>query len=464
MPAKVFELLRKKKLHSLQNLKNELGKMSLARIKDLSDEISDASRELDLARVGPADESAFNFTVSPDAFLGPCIQWECKLARADEFLRYAILYADAIALPNIFARYSHVDDLTPIQLDLLQYRLLGDILVLWKLKPIIDAGIAAFVPDTITLCEEHSRELETTWDSIERRLIRSAKSLQHKIAPDTQMALRANEQGITYSIGLPKQFLENNYISLEPEPPPEWLRRTRNYKTAYQSGEFAQLSPRQIERLGAILPSLLEIRVPARTYLFSRIFMSSKYLTSRPVDALLLDDALTDPKLRQVSRNISECIPLKMPIIEGVDARTLLKIRHQDYDAFLNYRSAIVEVESEYIKRKRKLSKADALGLYEDVVFPNLRRLEVKANMIKRELRSSASKRIVVAATLAVAGIALGILPHDATRVLEIVGACEMIGPVADLWKSTGTPNEVKSDPFYFLWNIERYHRHAVRH
>lgn len=466
MPMNIYELLRRKKLHPPRNPLRELSKLSLVGLKELLEEIDEAIRQSDLITVGTADNGPFNFTASPYAvgFSGPCIRWECKLARADEFLRYAILYADAVALPNEFSYYARADRFTPAQLELLRNQLSGDILVLWRIKPLIDAGIAAFVPNAIGLCDEHGRQLEATWDLVESKLIRAAKSLQRKMTPDTRVKLVANKEGIKYDVSLPSQFFETNYRTVESVQPPDWLTRTRNYKTAYRSGNLVELSTKQIERFGVVEKELLDILTKARGYLFSRMFMSSKFLTSRPADALLLDQALADESLRQVSRNIKENIPLKMPIIQGVDARTLLKIRHQDYDAFLNYRSAIVEIENEYQKKRKNLSRADAVGLYEDVIYPNLRRLEAKANIIKRELRSSAAKRVVIAATIATTGIVLGLLPHDAARVLEIVGACEMIRPVADLWKSTGIPDEVKSDPFYFLWNVERYNKHATRH
>ncbi len=210
--------------------------------------------------------------------------------------------------------------------------------------------------------------------------------------------------------------------------------------------------------------SLLDNLPWVRMYTFSRLFMTSKFLTSRAADALLFDTTITDGNLRGINRNIKESIPLQMPIFRGVDAKTLLKVREHERDAFLNYRSKITEMETEFRKKGKGFTKADALGIYEDIIHPELLRLKLRTRSIQRDLRAGAARKVAVAMTLAVAGLALGFLPQDVARVLEILGGCELIGSGANLIKSVGIPEEVKSDPFYFLWNVERYRKHARRH
>jgi hypothetical protein len=147
-----------------------------------------------------------------------------------------------------------------------------------------------------------------------------------------------------------------------------------------------------------------------------------------------------------------------MPLIIGTDTKDLLKVRQQDYDAFINYRVSISKIEKEF-KNGRNFTEYDAQELYEDVVYPSLQRLESKAESLKRELQSSVAKKIIIATTMASMGIALGLIPDEVVKVLEVIGACEVINVAVDVWKSTDTPNTIRNEPFYFLWKVSKHHK-----
>ncbi len=244
--TKIYEVLKKRKLRTIESTIKELSKLSGNQVKDLCRDISAAIRERDLSRVRPAEESPFNFTASPHAvgFKGPCIDWDCKQARADEFMRYAALYADVVALPDVFPHYAKSSDLSPSQLDMQKFALAGDIAVLWNLKPLIDAGIAAFVPSSVALCNECGKKLESTWDDMEEKLISAAQSAQRGIASQTQMVIIANEEGYNFTLRLPDELSESIQFSIDPAQPPAWLAKTSSYKTAVRNGQPVQLSPR----------------------------------------------------------------------------------------------------------------------------------------------------------------------------------------------------------------------------
>ena len=73
---------------------------------------------------------------------------------------------------------------------------------------------------------------------------------------------------------------------------------------------------------------------------------------------------------------------------------------------------------------------------------------------------TSAASKIVISAIFASAGIALGILPPNVSQVLQIIGACETIRAAADLWKATSPTEEIRTDPFFYLWRVQRHERH----
>ena len=202
----------------------------------------------------------------------------------------------------------------------------------------------------------------------------------------------------------------------------------------------------------------------ARMYLFSSVFIQSHFVASRPADPLLFDNALEGEQQKLASKNIRENIHLKFPIIQGAEIADLLNVRSSERDAFLNFRAKMVGLEGELRSKGDEITAEVARSIYEDLVFPELDKLEAKVNSIKRDLRSSAARRLAIVSTFAVIGFASGLLPGQVGALLEVVGACEVAETAVDLWKSVGVPEAVRQDPFYILWNIRRYREHAESH
>jgi len=403
--------------------------------------------------------SPFNFTATPFTvgFDDPCGEWDCKLSQSSDFVRFAILYADTVALPNEFDNFIGLENIPDKKLDSIKHDLIGKILVLWQLEDIVSSGIGTFIPNDIVLCEEHGNELENAWDKVRNNLEHAAIKLQHSIARDVNMSVTATPNGIMYEAELPdKFFLENWLVTRTPEKSPEWLTKSKKFKKSLADGNPIKLSKGEIEQFGVVEYALLKMMPWIRSYMFSRVFMTSKYLTNRPTDAILFDEVISDHKLQKVSRNIQDHIPLKIPIIVGADTKDLLRVRQKDHEAFINYRANINAIEQEF-RNGRNFTEKDAQDFYEDVVYPSLQKLESKAESIKHNLRSSVSKKIIIASTFAGLGISLGFIPNDIATVLQTIGACEVINAAAEIWKSSETPTEIRNEPFYFLWKVNKH-------
>ena len=452
-------------LGSPKAIVERVGVASIDDIVGWSEALNDAVASSDLLHIGPADESVFNFTASPSSigFEGPCIHFDCRLARVDDFVRFVALYADTVAIPNALPSYCGTDAPTPDALEVTRYSFAGDLLVLQRLEDLFEHKIAVFVPDSVELCENHGRLFESTWSQVETALTSAARSAWGELLPMTRVEIRVSEAGVQYSVLYPKGYFEGDQTSLVPVEPPDWLRDTECYKRSLESGEYVDLSPNEIERLGFGEAELLGLLPWARIYLFSSMVTPSKFLTSRPVDSLLLEHALPTEELRYSSRSLSEAIPLRMPMLEGVSASALLRVRESDYEAFLSYRRKIMQVESEYTKRHGVVDAKAARQMYEDIIYPGVESIDAKLKSLRRELATGAMRRIAVVGTVATIGLASGMLPADAADVLKLVSGCGVVDAATKLWKAASIPEEVKGEPFYFLWKVKRVRKHRQR-
>lgn len=458
-----YNLLKEKGIADPEKLFEHIKKLIQAQLIDLCHEVDRSIEENSLLHTGPAKESIFNFTASPHSIglEGPCRHLGCRLTRVDDFIRYSLLYADAVILPNVFPNYLDPPNLTAAQLDFIRMNVLGDMLVLLRLKDLFDADIASFVPNSIELCGTHGALFEDKWDEVEEGLTTAADGLVRDIASSCRVILLATKEGVRFSVLLPDVYFEGDMEVIVPVPPSEGLVQSKSYQHSLSSGEPVELSKKEIEDLGVIETALLDIIPWARMYLFSSMFMPSKFLTSRPADDLILESALSNEDLRLSSRNIKENILLRMPIIEGVPCSALIKVRRSDYDAFANFRNKIMQVQKEYINHKGILTRDDTIQIYEDLVYPGVEQVENKLGSLRRELRSTAMRRIAIVATFATLGLSLGLLPPGASTALKQAAACEVVKSAVNIWKSIAVPEEIRQDPFYFLWKVQRKPIHA---
>jgi hypothetical protein len=127
-------------------------------MRDLKDQAGAASEqyETDTTKHDPTQ-----FTVYPESGLdlfsheGACGQLRCRLGYVDRFARSLGLLADRIVLSDTFTtQILRMGRATNVALD----HLFDDVLVLQRLRPLIDAGIVVFEMRLYPLCEDCGKE------------------------------------------------------------------------------------------------------------------------------------------------------------------------------------------------------------------------------------------------------------------------------------------------------------------
>jgi hypothetical protein len=74
-----------------------------------------------------------------------CPEWDCRLNRVDKLSRFAVFYSDLIMFPNYFSYYDHLSGrLTQHEELTLRYNFIGDIKIINKIKPLLNAGLIKF--------------------------------------------------------------------------------------------------------------------------------------------------------------------------------------------------------------------------------------------------------------------------------------------------------------------------------
>jgi len=135
----------------------------------------------------------------------------------------------------------------------------------------------------------------------------------------------------------------------------------------------------------------------------------------------------------------------------------IVKLRKEEPDVFLQYRAAIAKIVRECGKEKTQLSEKDARDISRDILEPELARLRIQANTIRRAgLRKAAVK---TAASFVAVGLGLygSLLPSELAELFKLTGG---VGLLSQIGESLGliekTPGEIKNQDLYFLLKLQK--------
>jgi hypothetical protein len=138
-----------------------------------------------------------------------------------------------------------------------------------------------------------------------------------------------------------------------------------------------------------------------------------------------------------------------------VPIRTVLKIRREEPEAFIRYRSTLNQVVQTYVKPGEVLTPKQAAELYHDHIRPELAELRIKAKTsFRAAVRKSVSKVLVSGAALSI-GIMGGLLPNELGKLFTAIGGMKVLTDIGDAIAAIQRrPYEIRNDNLYFLLRL----------
>lgn len=127
-----------------------------------------------------------------------CPEWDCRLNRVDKLSRFAVFYSDLIMFPNYFSYYDHLSGrLTQHEELTLRYNFIGDIKIINKIKPLLNAGLIKFISPLnpgVTLCPTCTAQISPEFKMINERFKKNIKLLSRKCLPQVKGTIKIIEQ------------------------------------------------------------------------------------------------------------------------------------------------------------------------------------------------------------------------------------------------------------------------------
>lgn len=371
----------------------------------------------------------------------PCSSLDCRLDNINKLSRFAALYADNVLIPSPFDKYHNKES---IEKDIL----IGDLLVLFEIRPLLEAGIINFTSNEIPLCVEclssaikEFRNLEEelkVWDSIiSDEFLNNIKFFLDNENDPSLLLVGPDEYGFHGEMYIKFRY----YV---PEAFKPYIRR----------GEIVEL-PRDAvikERIVDFLVAPILDDLVLQNIIGSETDIT--FLTHRDIDIQVLN-AFHSKEEFEISNNMYKGLSHLLPLVENVSLENIIKLREAEGEAFQVYRDALTEVVSDLeFKDEKSFKKA-----YKEIIKPELNKIELILKNNKKGLLGSIATDLIYGATFATIGISSGLLPSTLEKILGALGGAKLIH---NIYQHISPLQSVRNERFYFLWKMQKYDKKAI--
>ncbi len=251
----------------------------------------------------------------------------------------------------------------------------------------------------------------------------------------------------------PTSYLEHGQICFTSDNhSPEWLPKKIQRSNTRRRLKLSNATAR---KSGLIDGLFWQMAADVAVHQYYGVRYNAKYLTDLPGEAAFLNVLSKDDPVSARTASLCARLTHVIPMMMDVPLERILKIRKQEYDAFLQYRSTISRIVRDYLTKADAIGDKEAREIYTDILLPDLLKLKTQA----RTQRRSALKKTGVKAFISTGVIALGVfgglLPTELTALFKAVGGVSLVKEpgeaVASIEKN---PREVRNHNLYFLLRL----------
>lgn len=383
---------------------------------------------------------AANGAMSGGAF--PCSSVQCRLKRAHRLGVFAALYANRVYLPNLF-EYGYHQKLnlrSTFAKDQITNQLIGDVAVYMQYKPLIESGLVDVIPSVVAVCPHCLKQLLMEEEEISSRVDAATRRL------DRELAGR-----LTFTLGRDSYVTVDDPEELLDEPAgfiarrrfvAQWLRKAP-YK--FTEPEIRKLGLRR-DILGVVTDDLLLQK-------WGHYAEGTSYLTSRKLDSIAIE--LVKPG-DAAGSSLPRTLEHMLPMPPDLDVRRAIRFRAAEPEIFENYRTTVGNL----VRTASTLHDADVADAIHSEVDPELAKISVAMRKRRRPLGAQVGRGLVFTAITAGVIERAGLFGSDSMETkaaAALLAAAAATGDaVRERLKAPAVPDDVASNPFYFLWKVGR--------
>lgn len=385
----------------------------------------------------------------------PCGRLRCRLSRADEIARYALLYGDRIYVHNLLADY--VNEPPKAGQEAAFLKIVADDLAIFRLwRPLIETGRIVPLSPHVVHCAGCLAKL-TFGEGAEVRTKHERRKLDDEFTSAVKLELVAddNPRGFRVFASGPDDYVPHGGMSWTYKPSDnlkgeydDFVRLHRSAKMPLPAGIAREQLRRQLSR--PVWHNL------ACEMITSQV-VGTSFVTDRALHVRLLNAISGRADLEDRNRIAQQYLTTLVPCAEDVGLTRLLTLREREAEAFESFREALNSAIAAYRRPNEVFTERDARTLHADVLAPKVAKLEQRVRQAKRDLLTTTAVTVGGWTGALTFGVYSGLVPSGLVAAATSLGLVKVAADtIATLLKSTRASEAVRSEDMYFLWRLKR--------
>jgi hypothetical protein len=430
-------------------------RLSAGQLSDLGAEAAAVTKAEDLER--ESGSLAHSATLSLGGGTEPCASVSCRIRHVDQLAQFAAFYSDRVYIHNFLSDYEHEPHSGDMpSLEERRYRLLDDLRVMVRIRPLIETGLIIPVTTTGEVCNQ-CIALGAFGTDADKRFIHERRRLVRRFFEEMSVELSYYDGEWEIRCEAPEELLEHGGTIISYKEPPEPLRGMPRILQRALEGELVRLS-RDVRR------KLRRHEAAASEVFGSIVFemavsqvLGTAYLSDTKLPIEVLSAISGDADLARRNSIVQKHLTSLVPFLGEVPAASVLKLRQREEESFLTYRQALNKAIDDVRAQRSDFSERDARLIYADVVAPELARLDRAVKTARREILKDVGRSIAGWSAAISFGMYTGLFPEQLLLAAKALGLSKVLADIGAAIGRLASPGDViRKENLFFLWKVRQ--------
>jgi hypothetical protein len=433
-----------------------IRRLSVSRLSDIGEQAASITRAEALEpAIGNMTHAA---TLSLGGGAQGCSNVACRMQRINQLAQFAAFYSDRVYIENFISAHQHeTDDGDAASTSWRPRRLLDDLKVLMRVRPLIEAGLVVPVTISDDVCVQ-CIALDAFGISADKRFARERKHLASRFLDEMTVALEYHGEEWVFAHEAPEELLQHGGLYFWCSDLPSALAEMQRLVDRAIAGQTVKLSKAAVRKIGAHegLARLVFDNVVFEMAM-SQILRTA-YLSDSELPLQLLTAISGDPDLARRNSVVQRHLTSMVPFLGDVSPGVALKLRRREEESFLTYRQALNTAIDNVRAEGSTLRERDAQAIYSDVIAPELARLDHAVQTARRDLLKNLARSAGAWIGAISFGMYSGLLPAQLVGAAQVLGLTKVLADLAQTALRLGSAGDtIRNQDLYFLWRV----RHA---
>lgn len=377
----------------------------------------------------------------------PCSDLDCRIRNIEELCYFSALYSDEVWIVNPFEKYLHFENIGTN----VHQQIIEDLIILYSYRPLIENNIIKFTDSKIHFCrdcfhnylqispEKFNKKIEDFYNfSYDLFLNNISCNIKKNIGSGATINLKSSISGLLCQNGLVLNTFDARKL-------PKVL------KDSYKQNKKI-VSKTKLEKSGLINYILDNY---FNDYILQELFYNingTTFLSNRELDKVLFSYLNKNYKNSKIE-NINKGIKFTMPFINNCSLDSIMNIRINEGDAFLNYRNSM----NNLISSKKELTDSELKDFVNDEINHQLVKIEAIIRKNKKHLVSEFGKNILLGSLAVAVSTFTGVFPDSLKNAILNMGMFQSGKEfIENAKKLIFSEYNHKENNYYFIYKIQQ--------